>query len=73
VNGESVKTAWYRQAVNSSPWPGAAWRLRSLTRRTMSRAVIACPFLEVHAVYGTSAIWASETQRPSWSSQMARG
>jgi len=30
VNGESVKTAWYRQAVTSSPWPVAASRLRSL-------------------------------------------
>ena len=24
VNGESVKTAWYRQAVNSTPCPAAA-------------------------------------------------
>ena len=62
VNGESVKTAWYRQAVNSSPWPRAALRLRSLTRRTMSRAVMACPLFEVKAVYCTSATWAPETQ-----------
>ena len=36
-------------------------------------AVIACPFLKVNAVYGTLAIWAPQTQRPGWSSQMARG
>jgi hypothetical protein len=39
----------------------------------MRRAVIAAPLREVNAVYATSATWASETQRPSWSSQMARG
>ncbi|MFZ0047617.1 MAG: hypothetical protein WAL16_17385 [Streptosporangiaceae bacterium] len=31
------------------------------------------PFLDVNAVYCVSAISASETQMPSWSSQMARG
>ena len=31
-------------------WPWAASRLRSLTRRTMSRAVMACPFFEAKAV-----------------------
>ncbi len=64
VNGESVKTAWWRQAVNSSPWPWAAWRLRSLTRRTIRRAVMAWARFEVKAVYCTSATWASEIQQP---------
>jgi hypothetical protein len=39
----------------------------------VERAVMACPLREVNAVYSASATWASETQRPSWSSQMARG
>ena len=42
--------------------------LRSLTRRTISRAVIAWPFFEVNAVYSASATCASETQARSWSS-----
>ena len=58
---------------NSSSWPWAAWRLRSLTRRTISRAVMACPSFEVNAVYSTSATSASLTQQRNWSSQMARG
>src|ERR1017187_8737140 len=33
---------------------------------------MAWPFFEVNAVYSTSATWASETQQPSWSSQIAR-
>ena len=53
--------------------PGSRLGLRSLTRRTIRRAVMACPFFEAKAVYSVSATWASETQRPSWSSQMARG
>jgi hypothetical protein len=42
-------------------------------RRTISRAVMACPFFEAKAVYSVSATSASEIQRPTWSSQMARG
>jgi hypothetical protein len=38
------------QTQNSASWPAAALRLRSLTRRTISRAVMACPFFEVNAV-----------------------
>jgi hypothetical protein len=44
-----------------------------LTRRTISRAVIAPPLVEVNAVYFVSATSASDTQARSWSSQMARG
>jgi len=44
-----------------------------LTRRTISLAVMDLFFLEVKAVQGTSATWASLTQQASWSSQMARG
>src|SRR5437879_6089260 len=42
-------------------WPeqdgmaGPVWRLRSMTRRTISRAVIALPFVEVNAVFLVSA------------------
>jgi hypothetical protein len=58
---------------NSSPWPGAAFAL-SRTRRTISRAVTCSSFFfEVKAVYCVSATSASETQQPSWSSQMACG
>jgi len=39
-----------------------------LTRRTIRRAVIACPFLDVIAVYSASATSASLTQQASWSS-----
>jgi hypothetical protein len=39
----------------------------------ISRAVTACPFFEVNAVYCASATCASETQARSWSSQIARG
>jgi hypothetical protein len=49
-NGESVKMAWQRQAGGAPPVPCPLWRLRSLTRRTISRAVIARPFFEVNAV-----------------------
>ena len=56
---------------NSSPWPSA--RVRSLTRRTISRAVIALPVCERNAVYSVSATAASLTQALSWSSQIARG
>ena len=58
---------------NSSSWPQAALRLRSLTRRTISRAVMAWSFFEVKAGYSTSATSASEIQQPSWSSQITRG
>ena len=34
---------------------------------------MACPVFRVNAVYRASATSASETQRRSWSSQMARG
>jgi hypothetical protein len=44
-----------------------------LNRRSTSRAVTACPFFEVNAVYSASAISASEAQQPSWSSQIAWG
>jgi hypothetical protein len=44
-----------------------------LTRRTISRAVMAWSFFEVNAVYFTSATSASETRQRSWSSQIARG
>jgi hypothetical protein len=40
-------------------------RLRSRTRRTMSRAVMACPLVEVKAVYPVSATRASEIQQRS--------
>jgi hypothetical protein len=72
-NGESVNTAWYRQAGNSSSCPAPACLLRSRTRRTTSRAVTARPFLDANAVYCVSATSASETQAPSRSSQIARG
>ena len=51
----------------------AALRSRSLTRRTISRAVTAFPFFEAKAAQGTSATSASDTQRRNWSSQTARG
>jgi len=72
-NGESVNTAWYRQTGNSSSRPVSAFLLRSRTRRMISRAVTAWPFFDANAVYSTSATSASETQAPSWSSQIARG
>jgi hypothetical protein len=72
-NGLSVKTGWQRQAGNSSPWPRGAWQLRSRTRRTISQAVTARPFLEASAVQGTSATCASEMSRPWSPSRTARG
>ena len=72
-NGESVNTAWWRQAGNSSSCPAPACLFRSRTRRTTSRAVTAWPFFDANAVYPVSATSASEIQAPSWSSQMARG
>ena len=39
-----------RQAGNSSPCPAAALAFRSRTRRMISRAVIALPFLAANAV-----------------------
>ena len=69
--GESVNTAWWRQAGNSSPCPASSAFPFVRTRRMMSRAVTwRAFFFEVNAVYGTSA---SDTQQNSWSSQMARG
>ena len=50
LESESVNTAWCRQIANSSSCPWAARGLRSLTRRTISRAVIARPFLDANAV-----------------------
>jgi hypothetical protein len=49
VNGESVNTGWWRQSGNSSPVPAGVvfW---SRTRRTISRAVMALPFLDANAV-----------------------
>jgi hypothetical protein len=73
LEGESVKTAWCRQAENSSPWPRAAFLFWSRTRRTISRAVTARFFFDANAVYRTSATSASEIQQPSWSSQTACG
>jgi hypothetical protein len=52
---------------------GGGLAVEVFDRRTISRAVTACPFFEVNAVYGTSATWASEIQQRSWSSQIARG
>ena len=69
-NGESVNTAWYRQAGNSSPCPAPACLSRSRTRRTTSREVTAWPFFDANAVYCVSA---SQTQACSWSSRIARG
>jgi hypothetical protein len=34
---------------------------------------MALPFLDENAVYVTSATSASDTRRPAWSSQIARG
>jgi hypothetical protein len=68
-----VKTAWQRQTGNSSSWPVSAFLFWSRTRRTISRAVMACPFFEVKAVYSASATSASETQQRSWSSKIALG
>ena len=69
--GEPVSMAWSRQQVNIASCPVLALRLRSLTRRTISRAVMAWPFLEVNAVYCASATLAWEIQQSSWSSQIA--
>jgi len=62
--GESANTAWYRQAVNSSPCPaGTCSLLRRLTRRTISRAVTWSHLRrEVNAVKPISATSASEIQ-----------
>jgi hypothetical protein len=58
---------------NSSSRPWAALQLRSLTRRTISRAVIAWPFFEANTVYGTSATSAPEISRFWFRSQIACG
>ncbi len=48
-------------------------RLGSLTRRTISRAVMACPFFEVNAVYSVSAASASLGSRLSRPAISANG
>ena len=76
VRGESVNTAWWRQAGNSSPCSfGMTWSgLASRTRRTISRAVTACLLpREANAVKRISATSASLTHCRSCSSKTARG
>ena len=54
-NGESVNTAWCRQAGNSSSFPSAALSFFARTRRTISRAVTCSLFFfDVNAAYRVS-------------------
>jgi hypothetical protein len=66
LEGESVNTAWYRQAGNSSSIPSAAFSFSARTRRTISRAVTCSLFFfDANAAYWISAASASEAQQSS--------
>ena len=66
-NGESVKTAWWRQTGNSSSIPWAALLFWSQTRRTISRAVTALPFFDANAAWLSIAAMAHNLLRAAGS------